>query len=224
MFKNKTFKLVNKILLVVFLTLLMCENFVEGITSDPTAGRVIHAVMGYITLALIIFHFISNIGFFKSLNKGKWNGKRIALVITNGLMMLFMVLILLSGMMIMLEKVFKVLDLGGFPTKMHTLASYYLYLLLGIHVALNIRLKKGLVPILVCCGLVIYGVVSFILLKYYQVIFFYNIYSHSMDNMFLQLLLLPGILCLGFGITEIINMLLQKDNNKKAVEEKEETE
>ncbi len=223
MFKNKKFKLVIKILLAVFLTILMCENFVESITSDPTVGRVMHAVMGYITIALLVLHLISNIGFFKSFNKGKWNGKRIALVVTNGLMMISTVLLLLSGMMIMFEKVFKLFDLGGFPTVMHTLASYYLYLIIGVHIGENVRLKKQPVPIIVSCVCIIYGIVSFILLRYYQVILFYNISSYSMDNIFLQLLLLPGILCLGFGITEIIYMLFQK-NVKKKEEVKEEKE
>ena len=213
--KNKKFKMIVKILLVLFLTILMCENFVESLTNNYTVARIMHAVIGYITIALIILHIIPNIGFFKSITKGNLSGKKIALIIVNGLMMLSLLLIMISGILSMLEKVFNLFNLNGFPTKMHTIATYYLYLLLGFHIGLNMKLEKGALGFVVAIIAIAYGITSFILLKYYQVILFYNPVSYSFNNIFIQLALLPGIIALGFGITEIILMIL---SNKKEEE------
>lgn len=216
--KNKKFKLIIKILLVIFLTILMCENFVEVLTNNLVVARVMHAVIGYITVALIVLHLIPNIGYFKALKKGKYNAKRITMLIINGLMMLSLLIIMLSGMTTMLEKVFNLFDLGGFPTKMHTIATYYLYLLLGLHIGINVRLEKGAISFIAVIAGIAYGITSFILLRYYQVIFFYNPVSHSMNNIFLQLALLPGIITLGFGIVELILMI----NSSNKIDKKEE--
>ena len=134
--------------------------------------------------------------------------------------MLSLLIIILSGMTTMLEKVINLFDLGGFPTKMHTIATYYLYLLLGLHIGINVRLEKGALGFVVAISGIAYGITSFILLKYYQVILFYNPVSHSMNNIFLQLALLPGIIALGFGIVQLILMITAPSK----IEKKEESD
>lgn len=232
--KNKNFKLVVKILLVIFLTLLMCENYVEHYLGNQTAGRITHAVIGYMTVALIVLHLISNISFFKSLKKNITPYK-ISLIIVNCLLFIAILGLMVSGMLIMIEKVFKVASLNGIPTVLHSVFTYWLYFVLGFHIGLNIKVSKNLEGYILSGLSLGYGIFAFIILQYYRVMFVTTrqyplVYSMPslgvIPGILLQLLLLPGILLIGYGVTTIIRMSLIKKNNieqkENNIEEKEE--
>ena len=226
--KNKNFKLIVKFLLVIFLTILMCEKYVEHYVGNPTAGRIIHAVVGYMTVALIVLHLISNISFFKSLKKNITPYK-ICLMIVNCLIFVAVLGLMVSGILVMFEKVFKVAELNGVPTILHAVFTYWLYLVLGFHIGLNIKVNKNLEGYILSTLSAAYGIFAFIILKYYRVMFVTTreyplVYSMPslgfIPGIVLQLLLLPGILLIGYGITTIIRMSINK--KKEVIEEQKE--
>lgn len=110
-------------------------------------GQEKHEIAGAVMLVLFILHHILNIRWFMRLSKGKYGTQRIFLTAIDFAILITMLLLMISGIR-MSRTVFAFLDLKfigmGTARSVHMVASYFGFLLFGIHIGLHFAMIQNM--------------------------------------------------------------------------------
>ncbi len=122
-------KLIFRLIIDFSMTILLLFAFAYQLT-----GNTGHEIVGTAMLVLFIFHNFINLGWYKTLFKGKYPIARIINISTNILLLLDMVILMISGIMVS-QKVFSFLsiDTDFLATQIHASAAYWGLILISIH-------------------------------------------------------------------------------------------
>lgn len=118
------------ILMTAALPVLMCYSIV---------GETAHEVIGITMFGMFILHHILNLGWIKSLFKGKYDLRRSVNTAVNALVFLCMVGLMYSGIVIS-KHVFTFVNIGGamFARTVHMLCAYWGLVLMSVHFGMHI--------------------------------------------------------------------------------------
>lgn len=222
------FKIVIDILMTFGLLFLM---------GYPFWGDFAHEWAGAGMFLLFIAHHILNVGWYKSLLRGKYTPSRIFQLIVDVLVFLSMIGLMISGV-ILSNHVFAFLDIHGgmsFARLLHMAASSWGFVLMALHLGLHWGLflgiakkvlkpkqpslvRKILLPLL-GAGIAIYGLIVFAqrdLLTYMLVrtLFVFLDFSESIPLFYLDYLAMMGAFIF---LAYYISMLLRKLSGKRAL-------
>lgn len=115
------------------------------------SGQLLHEIAGMAMGVLFIIHTVLNWGWYRHLFSGRMSAFRVYVVCCNLAVLTAMVLLLFSGM-VLSGYIFKFLPVPGsaaISRNIHLTASYWFYLLAGIHIgnhaaAMTVSLRKSL--------------------------------------------------------------------------------
>lgn len=215
--KNKV-KIIIDILMIIAFILLMCNQL---------TGVFAHEILGISVTVLLIIHQILNISYYKNLLKGKYNKLRIAYLIINSLLLIMMLVMIISAILIS-QYTFSFLNLSNdlIGRELHIIATYLIYMLIGLHIGLHynssFKLKKEnkiILNIFMCLYALVFGIQGFIKKEFITKLTLQNLYPiHSLDNVVIILIDYTGILVMfvmiGYGIYNLLKMKGKSDKNE----------
>ena len=108
----------------------------------PLTGNSVHEPIGLVVLGFFIVHNVAlNSRWYASLLKGKYNGRRIAGIVVNLLVLATTVTLVLSGLANS-RLIGGLLGIEGdfLPRKVHTTAAYWFLVLMSIHLGMHWRM------------------------------------------------------------------------------------
>ena len=108
----------------------------------PLTGNSVHELIGLVVLGFFIVHNVAlNSRWYASLLKGKYNGRRIAGIVVNLLVLATTVTLVLSGLANS-RLIGGLLGIEGdfLPRKVHTTAAYWFLVLMSIHLGMHWRM------------------------------------------------------------------------------------
>ena len=130
-------RIVIDILMTVLMPLLMAYSLI---------GETFHEIAGIIAFVLFIIHHFRNRGWYKAVNKGKYDSVRIFRTVINTLLLIFMILQPVTGI-IMSKQILVSLTIPGFTAtarSIHLVLAYWGFVLLSLHAGTHMEapLKK----------------------------------------------------------------------------------
>ena len=168
MSKKQKIKVCIDLAMTTALPILICYSLI---------GETAHEIIGVTMFCLFIAHHILNIGWIKSLFKGKYTIQRIVGTAINALVLVCMLGLMYSAVVIS-KHIFAFAALGGTMTArtIHLLCAYWGLILMSIHLGMHIeqmlkliKLKssKPLIALYIIFGiLAVVGIYVFIKLKF----------------------------------------------------------
>lgn len=183
--KQQKIRMAADMLMVILLPLLMAYSLI---------GESLHEWFGIVMFAVFFFHHFLNWRWYKNLTKGSYTIRRIVLTITNGLLLMLMIALPVSGMF-MAKHTLRFLN-GIVPAELlrtvHLLASHWGFILMSLHLGLHwgsiLSMMKKMfhiqspssrrtwilraIAIVLCC----YGIYSFVALQYGQYLFLRSVF------------------------------------------------
>ena len=192
--------------------------------------NLIHEILGTILFVLFIVHHILNYRYYKTVFKGKYTFKRLLLLITDFLLLICMLGMIISAINISSD-VFAFLNVPTtiFGRKLHMLSTSWGFVIMSIHLGLHIgvfinKLNKKMkdstleyVYYLILFLIAIYGLYSFIKLKFISDMFLLNafkFYDFNESPIIFYLHVLSSSLFIGL-ITYLINDFKLKRKKEK---------
>ena len=178
----KKVRIIIDILMYILFIILMGHHITDNL---------IHEVLGVILFILFFIHHILNYRYYKTIFKGKYNIKRVIILIVDILLLTSMIGIVVSAVNIS-SHVFSFLNIQTriWGRKLHMLSTSWGFILMSIHVGLHInvllnKINKKMknstfeyVYYLILMLLVIYGVYSFIKLNLISDMFLLNAFKY----------------------------------------------
>lgn len=214
------------LLMVVLLPLLMMYSLV---------GEAIHEWMGITMLLLFFFHHVCNWCWYRNLAKGRYSALRIFVTIMDGLLIIIMIALPVSGI-IMSRHIFGFLNLPSgmaMARTIHLLASHWGFVLMSLHLGLHWNRIMGMtkkvlhieqvspsrkvilrmITILLCCC----GIFAFVDLQFGAYLFLQNqfVFFDFSKPLALSLLERAVMLCFFCGIGYYGTKLLQMVQKRK---------
>ena len=128
--KQQKLRRLTDLLMVVLMPVLMAYSLV---------GEELHEWLGIAAFLLFLFHHVLNRAWFSGLTRGVWPPARIVTTAVNLLLLAVMFLLPLSGLA--MSRYILPLQLGWTATArtVHLLASYWGYLLMGLHLGFHVK-------------------------------------------------------------------------------------
>ena len=134
---RKIFKIITDILMFADFIFLMSHEVVRNLSA--------HGIFGAALFALFVLHHILNGGFYRSLNRGKYNSVRILLSATVWLLFVLMILMAFSSVMMSgAVFAFSSISMTSWSRPLHTFSCSWGFLVMGFHLGLHLhgKLKK----------------------------------------------------------------------------------
>ena len=217
----KKLKMIIDIVMYLIFIVLMGHHITDNL---------IHEILGTILFVLLIVHHILNYRYYKTLFKGKYTFKRLLLLITDLLLLICMLGMIISAINISSD-VFAFLNVPTtiFGRKLHMLSTSWGFVIMSIHLGLHIgvfinKLNKKMkdstleyVYYLILFLIAIYGLYSFIKLKFISDMFLLNafkFYDFNESPIIFYLHVLSSSLFIGL-ITYLINDFKLKRKKEK---------
>ena len=217
----KKLKMIIDIVMYLIFIVLMGHHITDNL---------IHEILGTILFVLFIVHHILNYRYYKTVFKGKYTFKRLLLLITDLLLLICMLGMIISAINISSD-VFAFLNVPTtiFGRKLHMLSTSWGFVIMSIHLGLHIgvfinKLNKKMkdstleyVYYLILFLIAIYGLYSFIKLKFISDMFLLNafkFYDFNESPIIFYLHVLSSSLFIGL-ITYLINNFKLKRKKEK---------
>ena len=217
----KKLKMIIDIVMYLIFIVLMGHHITDNL---------IHEILGTILFVLFIVHHILNYRYYKTVFKGKYTFKRLLLLITDLLLLICMLGMIISAINISSD-VFAFLNVPTtiFGRKLHMLSTSWGFVIMSIHLGLHIgvfinKLNKKMkdstleyVYYLILFLIAIYGLYSFIKLKFISDMFLLNafkFYDFNESPIIFYLHVLSSSLFIGL-ITYLINDFKLKRKKEK---------
>ena len=217
----KKIKIVIDILMYFIFVILMGHHITENL---------IHEILGTILFILFIVHHILNYRYYKTIFKGKYNFKRVFLLIIDLLLLISMIGMMISGVIISSD-VFTFLKLPTtiFGRQLHMLSTSLAFVIMSIHLGLHLgvfinKLNKKMknsvleyVYYLILILIVIYGVYSFKRLNFISDMFLLNafkFYDFNESPIIFYLHVVSSSLFIGLVIYFLNNLKLKRKKEK----------
>lgn len=158
----------NKLRMPLDITMTLLSVILMGGTMLFPNDRV-HQFLGMALLALWAFHITLNYRWYGAIPKGKYNDRRIMQTVVNCGILIFAVLLMISGLMMAWFVPSEIIGGGlGFARTAHLLSSQWYYLFMAFHLGLHASMIAskmkihGIVPRVICILISLYGVYAFI--------------------------------------------------------------
>lgn len=131
--------LLKKLMLDSLMLALVMVDFAYELT-----GSTIHELLGLLLLGGFVFHGGWNWAWFKNLQKGRYRGVRIAMLVINGLLLISAVVMMVSGL-VNSDLLFRAtgIELDWLPRALHTASANWFLVLMAIHLGLHGKLLKA---------------------------------------------------------------------------------
>ena len=217
----KKIKIVIDILMYFIFVILMGHHITENL---------IHEILGTILFILFILHHILNYRYYKTIFKGKYNFKRVFLLIIDLLLLISMIGMMISGVIISSD-VFSFLNIQTtiFGRQLHMVSTSLAFVIMSIHLGLHLgvfinKLNKKMknsvleyVYYLILILIVIYGVYSFKKLNFISDMFLLNafkFYDFNESPIIFYLHVISSSLFIGLTIYFINNLKLKRKKEK----------
>lgn len=128
----------TKRIVKIVIDILMFFVFVYLMAYRPGSGLLPHGIFGTILFTLFIVHHILNINWYKAIPKGKYNARRIFLLVIDVLLFVCMILMAISSMslsgMIFYNSPF---PLSMWGRALHSVSNAWGFTLMAIHVGFH---------------------------------------------------------------------------------------
>ena len=217
----KKIKIVIDILMYLIFVILMGHHITENL---------IHEILGTILFILFIVHHILNYRYYKTIFKGKYNFKRVFLLIIDLLLLISMIGMMISGVIISSD-VFTFLNIPTtiFGRQLHMVSTSLAFVIMSIHLGLHLgvfinklnkKMKNSIleyVYYLILILIVIYGVYSFKKLNFISDMFLLNafkFYDFNESPIIFYLHVISSSLFIGLTIYFINNLKLKRKKEK----------
>lgn len=217
----KKIKIVIDMLMYFIFVILMGHHITENL---------IHEILGTILFILFIVHHILNYRYYKTIFKGKYNFKRVFLLIIDLLLLISMIGMMISAINISSD-VFTSLNIPTtiFGRQLHMLSTSWAFVIMSIHLGLHLgvfinKLNKKMknsvleyVYYLILILIVIYGVYSFKKLNFISDMFLLNafkFYDFNESPIIFYLHVISSSLFIGLTIYFINNLKLKRKKEK----------
>ena len=217
----KKIKIAIDILMYFIFVILMGHHITENL---------IHEILGTILFILFIVHHILNDRYYKTIFKGKYNFKRVFLLIIDLLLLISMIGMMISGVIISSD-VFTFLNIPTtiFGRQLHMVSTSLAFVIMSIHLGLHLgvfinKLNKKMknsvleyVYYLILILIVIYGVYSFKKLNFISDMFLLNafkFYDFNESPIIFYLHVISSSLFIGLTIYFINNLKLKRKKEK----------
>ena len=217
----KKIKIVIDMLMYFIFVILMGHHITENL---------IHEILGTILFILFIVHHILNYRYYKTIFKGKYNFKRVFLLIIDLLLLISMIGMIISAINISSD-VFTFLNIPTtiFGRQLHMLSTSWAFVIMSIHLGLHLgvfinKLNKKMknsvleyVYYLILILIVIYGVYSFKRLNFISDMFLLNafkFYDFNESPIIFYLHVISSSLFIGLTIYFINNLKLKRKKEK----------
>lgn len=214
----KKIKIVIDILMYFIFVILMGHHITENL---------IHEILGTILFILFIVHHILNYRYYKTIFKGKYNFKRVFLLIIDLLLLISMIGMMISGVIISSD-VFAFLNIPTtiFGRQLHMVSTSWAFVIMSIHLGLHLgvfinKLNKKMknsvleyVYYLILILIVIYGIYSFKKLNFISDMFLLNafkFYDFNESPIIFYLHVISSSLFIGLMIYFINNLKRKKE-------------
>ena len=217
----KKIKIVIDILMYLIFVILMGHHITENL---------IHEILGTILFILFIVHHILNYRYYKTIFKGKYNFKRVFLLIIDLLLLISMIGMMISGVIISSDVfTFFKLPTTIFGRQLHMVSTSWAFVIMSIHLGLHLgvfinKLNKKMknsvleyVYYLILILIVIYGVYSFKKLNFISDMFLLNAFKFYDFNelpIIFYLHVISSSLFIGITIYFINNLKLKRKKEK----------
>ena len=132
-------------LLKIITDILMFADFIFLMSHEVVRKLSAHGIFGAALFALFILHHILNGGFYRSLNRGKYNSVRILLSATAWLLFALMILMAFSSVMMSgAVFAFSSINMTFWSRPLHAFSCSWGFLVMGFHLGLHLhsKLKK----------------------------------------------------------------------------------
>lgn len=164
---KKKIKIALDFIMGIFIVL----EFQRGFT-----GPLFHEIIGIFLLVLFILHNILNLNYYKNMFKGKYNLKRITMLVINTLFTVTMVITIITGIMSSTELFSNMFTHTMTILTIHHVMPYWSLLSLGMHIGINFssmlpNIKKGKIYNVIAIIIVAFGIYSFISLNIVKYLF-----------------------------------------------------
>lgn len=217
----KKIKIVIDMLMYFIFVILMGHHITENL---------IHEILGTILFILFIVHHILNYRYYKTIFKGKYNFKRVFLLIIDLLLLISMIGMMISAINISSD-VFTFLNIPTtiFGRQLHMVSTSWAFVIMSIHLGLHLgvfinKLNKKMknsvleyVYYLILILIVIYGVYSFKKLNFISDMFLFNafkFYDFNESPIIFYLHVISSSLFIGLTIYFINNLKLKRKKEK----------
>lgn len=133
---RKTVKIITDILMFADFIFLMSHEVVRDLSA--------HGIFGAALFALFVLHHVLNGGFYRSLNRGKYNSVRILLSATAWILFALMILMAFSSIMMSgAVFTFSSINMTSWSRPLHTFSCSWGFLVMGFHLGLHLHSKLG---------------------------------------------------------------------------------
>ena len=142
---KRKFKMHVKKILKIITDILMFVDFIFLMSHEVVRNLSAHGVFGIALFALFILHHVLNGGFYRSLNRGKYNSVRILFSATAWLLFALMILMAFSSVMMSgAIFTFSSINMTSWSRPLHTFSCSWGFLVMGFHLGLHLhsKLKK----------------------------------------------------------------------------------
>lgn len=134
-------KMLSKLAIDLLMAVLMLAAMAYHLTGNP-----IHELLGVSLLALFIVHNILNRRWYQTVLKRKHNVRHVLNTAVNLLLLVMMLMLMVSSVMIS-RSVFAFIPVDGglIARQIHTLATYWGFILISIHLGMHWRMITGMI-------------------------------------------------------------------------------
>lgn len=134
-------KMLIKLAIDLFMTVLMMASMAYRLT-----GNAIHELLGVALLALFIVHNILNRRWYRTVLKRKHNVRRVLNTAINMLLLVMMLMLMVNSVLIS-RSVFAFIPVDGglIARQIHTMVTYWGFILISIHLGMHWRMIIGLI-------------------------------------------------------------------------------
>ena len=218
----KKLKMIIDIVMYLIFIVLMGHHITDNL---------IHEILGTILFVLFIIHHILNYRYYKTIFKGRYTFKRLTILITDFLLLICMLGMIISAVNISSD-VFTFLNIKTtmWGRKLHMISTSWGFVIMSIHLGLHLgifinKLNKKMkdnifeyVYYLILLLITIYGLYSFIKLKFISDMFLLNafkFYDFKESKLIFYLHVISSSLFIGLITYFINNFKLKRKKEKK---------
>lgn len=189
-------KRIIDILMIITFTLLMCFSH---------TGLYVHRVLGIIFIILFLIHNLLNINYYKILFKGKYNKRRIFMIIIDSLLLLMALMMIISVILIINNYM---IEIGRI---LYIISSYSMYMLCGMHIGIHFNNKKEIINYVLIIFGILFGINGFIKRKIISKLLLRSMFPVYYDeSILISIIDYLGILILFGTIAKLINRKKRK--------------
>ena len=185
---------------------------------------IIHEIIGIVLLILVVIHLLLNKSYLKNITKGKYNFKRILVLIINVLFMLTFFVSMICGILSS-QDLLKFISVDNLIIiKLHKILSYFCLVFMGLHLGINfnsmfgklfIKIKNKIIIYISYLIVIIFGIYSWINLEFWNHLIGRYGFGVVSGNIFINILEFISVVLMITILTNIIYKRIGDNKNER---------